>query len=252
MSDHPEKQLEELLVVAEIEEVIAELIDIEEHILAGTPIPKARKYRYRVNKKHYETEHEEITREQILEKAGMVPVTKYRLFEKKKDQPPVEITPGITVHLRKHGIERFIAQECEVQDGRDVGRRDFVLGAEDVAFLDGIGVNWETIAEDNRLWVVAYGVPVPPGFTTTTVDVAIEISAGYPVSQLDMAYFSPPLVLNSNRAIPQTQTVQRLDGKDWQRWSRHRIGASVWVPGTDNLESHYIYAMQWLARETLR
>ncbi len=252
MTEPTESKLEALLVAAEIEEVIAELIDIEEHIIAGKPIPKARKYLFKVNKKKYESETEEITREQILEKAGKVPVNQYRLYEKKRDQPPEVIPPGATVHLRKHGIERFIAQECEVQDGRSGERCDFVMSPEDTAFLDSIGVKWEAIKEGNRLWVVIYDVPVPVGFNVTSVDVAIEIAAGYPTSQLDMAYFHPALVLTSGRQIPQTQTTEKLDGKDWQRWSRHRTGGAVWQPGVDSLETHFVYMQEWLSREISR
>ena len=252
MTETTENRLASLVIAAEIEEVIEELVDIEEHILAGKPIPKAQKYRFRVNKKPCTSDTEEITREQILEKAGLVPVNRYRLSEKKRDQPPVEIPAGTTVHLRKHGIERFIAQECEVTDGRGTGRRDFALSDDDRTFLDSIGAHWEAIKEGNGLWIVVYGVSLPSGYTVTTADVAIQISAGYPTAELDMAYFHPFLALSSGRPIPRSEAVQKLDGRDWQRWSRHRTGTTVWLVGVDNLETHFAYIQQWLTRETSR
>lgn len=241
----------EASVVEALEEVIEELIDIEEYVLAGKPIPRARKYRYRVNKQHFISETPELTREQILERAGLVPVNQYRLSEKRRHGPPVEIKPGQTVHLHKGEIERFIAQHCEVQDGLGSDRRAFELPPEDVAFLDGLGLRWEAVSE-NGLWVIIYGVALPAGFRESTVDVAIQIVPGYPTGALDMAYFHPPIARADGRAIPNANSTQPLDGKSWQRWSRHRLGASTWKPGIDNLESHFVFIQQWFARETAR
>ena len=193
----------------------------------------------------------ELTREQILERAGLVPTDQYRLRLKRRHGPPVEIKLGETIHLRDHGIERFIAQPKEVQDGRDT-RRQFTLAAGDTVFLNNLGLPWETLHYANRLWVIIYGMSLPKGFQVVSADVAIEIAAGYPTAQLDMAYFCPPLACVDGKPIAQTQVTEQLDGKDWQRWSRHRIGASVWKPGIDNLESHFDYVQNWLLRETER
>ena len=75
---------------------------------------------------------------------------------------------------------------------------------------------------------------------------------GYPTSPLDMAYFFPALARTDGRAIPNADAIQHIDGKPWQRWSRHRIGATAWVPGVDNLERHFLFVQQWLSRETER
>lgn len=236
-------------LIEELDELIEELVDIEEYILTDRPIPKARHYRYRVNKVHYISDTPELTREQILERAGLVPVNLYRLSEKRRHGPPRVIEPGQTVHLREHGIERFIAQECEVQDGLGGDRRDFVLPAEDVAFLDSLDLRWEALADGSNLWVIIYGVAVPSGYRTSLVDVAIQIMPGYPTSQLDMAYFNPALVRTDGRPIPNTEAIQIIDGKSWQRWSRHRTGSTTWVPGVDNLERHFVYIQEWFTRE---
>lgn len=232
----------------EIVVTILDIVDIEEYVREGRPVPHAHRYKYRVNKQHFVSEGPEITRERILERAGMVPTDQFRLRLKRRHGPPEEIKPGQTVDLRGHGIERFIAQPKEVQDGLE-SRREFSLSAPDHAFLDSLQLHWEALASGGRLWVVVYGMPMPAGFQVPTVDVAIEIAAGYPTSQLDMAYFYPPLVLTSGKPIQCVEAIEQLEGKGWQRWSRHRIGASVWVPGTDNLETHFAYMQDWLVRE---
>jgi hypothetical protein len=64
--------------------------------------------------------------------------------------------------------------------------------------------------------------------------------------------FYPPLQRLDAQQIACVQAVETVDGKGWQRWSRHRIGTAVWAPGVDNLESHFAYVQDWLARETER
>ena len=252
------KETEEIVVVTEEivvdgrdGAVILDIVDIEEYVLAGKEVPHAHRYKYRVNKPYFVSEVPELTREQILERAGLVPTDQYRLRLKRRHGPPVEIKPGETVHLRDHGIERFIAQPKEVQDGREI-RHQFALAAGDASFLDSLGLSWETLRHANRLWVIIYGVPMPDGFQVAAADVAVEIAPGYPTAQLDMAYFNPPLACADGRPIAQTQVIEQLDGKGWQRWSRHRVGASVWRPGVDNIESHFDYVQNWLLREIER
>lgn len=242
------------IVVVEGDGVILEIVEIEEYVREGKPVPKAHKYRYRVNKQHFETEKEEISREEILKSAGLTPVDDYRLRKKRRHGPPEEVKPHEIIHLREHGVERFIAQHKHVQDGRH-GRLEFELGEEDLAFLGALGLKWETLKVPKpdgtgfRLWLVIYQLPIPVGFNVRLANVAIEIAPGYPTAQLDMAYFNPPLALQSGRQIANINAVEKFDGVDWQRWSRHRMGGATWKPGVDNLESHFAYMQDWLSRE---
>src|ERR1700742_2765472 len=159
-------EIERDIVVVEGDDVILELVEIEVYVRGGRPVPKAHKYRYRVNKQPFETEKEEISREEILTKASLVPVDDYRLRKKRRHGPPEEVKPHEIVHLREHGVERFIAQHKHVQDGREA-RLEFELGDEDRAFLVGLGLAWETlrVPQPNgggvRLWLVIYQVLVP-------------------------------------------------------------------------------------------
>jgi len=67
------------------------------------------------------------------------------------------------------------------------------------------------------------------------------MAPGYPPGPLDMAHFHPPLT-RANGAVPrQADGRVKIDGKEWQSWSRHRTSENPWIPGDDNLESHYFY-----------
>ena len=138
-----------------------DFVDVEAYAMRGQPVPAARSYRYRVNKQQLVSGKAVLTREEILVSAGKTPVELYRLLIKKPGQSmPVEVKPGEQVNLRGPGVERFIAQHTEVQDGREA-RRQFALPAEDAAFLDGLGLRWEAVREGEGLWVIIYGLPLP-------------------------------------------------------------------------------------------
>jgi hypothetical protein len=131
-------------------------------------------------------------------------------------------------------------------------RRHFRLPAEDEAFLNGLRLPWEALAESGQQWVISYGEKVPDGYNYTVVDVAILMAPGYPPGPLDMAYFNPPL-LRANGVAPRSADGRvNIDNKAWQAWSRHRAVDNPWLPGEDNLESHYCYMQAWLVDELKR
>lgn len=128
-------------------------------------------------------------------------------------------------------------------------RRDVILPEEDIEFLDTLGLSWETIIEANQQWLVIYQFVVPIGYSVKKVDIAILITTGYPVAPLDMAYFFPSLLREDGKPINATQAFQQLDGKLWQRWSRHRSAQNPWHPGEDSLLTHFVSINEWLERE---
>jgi hypothetical protein len=130
-------------------------------------------------------------------------------------------------------------------------RRQFRLPPDDESFLNGLGLLWEAVIEGGQRWVLVYGGGVPAGYNCPTVDVAIMMAPAYPPGPLDMAYFHPPLV-RANGVAPRSESRANIDGKCWQGWSRHRTGDNPWMPGEDNLESHYFYMRAWLVDELKR
>lgn len=127
-------------------------------------------------------------------------------------------------------------------------RRQFKLQNEDEQFLNDYGLPWEAL-KDGSLWVLINGFETNPGYNHKAVICAIRIESGYPTSALDMVYFYPALARLDSKPIGRTESKQTIDGKEFQRWSRHRTGKNPWKPGEDNLESHIQLIEDWLERE---
>lgn len=127
-------------------------------------------------------------------------------------------------------------------------RRQFSLPEADETFLESLGLLWEAIVENGVRWLLLHGYPVLAGYNHNIVIVAVRIEMGYPEAQLDMVYFYPPLARLDRVAIGALST-QQLDGKTFQRWSRHRTALNPWRPGEDDLSTHLALVNDWLQRE---
>jgi len=127
-------------------------------------------------------------------------------------------------------------------------RRQFHLPEEDITFLESLGLHWEAIVDSGMHWVVTYDYPVFPGYNLKKVTVAIKIETGYPRSPLDMAYFFPALHRSDGKAIGEL-SIQPIDGKQFQRWSRHRTSANPWREGIDDLSTHMALVSFWFEQE---
>ena len=93
-----------------------------------------------------------------------------------------------------------------------------------------------------------YDFPVPKGYQQLHVEVNVRIESGYPDSQIDMVYVHPALRRLDNTPISAISS-EEFDGKQWQRWSRHRTSENPWRPGVDNLATHFALVEDWFARE---
>lgn len=127
-------------------------------------------------------------------------------------------------------------------------RRQFELPDSDRQFLDRYGLPWEAITDGSQ-WVLLHHLALRPEYTPDEVIVALRIEVGYPQTPLDMAYFYPEIARVDGQPINATQATQSIDGKVFQRWSRHRTRENPWDAATDNLESHMILVEDWLDRE---
>jgi hypothetical protein len=126
-------------------------------------------------------------------------------------------------------------------------RRDFQLPEEDEESLNAMGFRWETHREGETQWLLLHDVGFRPGFNHANGSVAIQIPPGYPTAGLDMAYFHPHLARADGQPIRQAQCLQGIDGKQWQRWSRHY----EWAPGRHSLSTHIVLIHRWLEAAVL-
>ncbi len=204
-------------------------------------------YKVQIDKDIFETPVSQVTGRELLDLAGKKPAEGYAIYLKVKGGQPQRIKLDQKVDLRKPGVERFVTLPLDQTEGFD-GRRDFALPQEDLEWLDNTRSRFELISEAGVLRVVLYDFQLPAGYLQCQVDVHVRIEPGYPDAQIDMVYVHPALERADGRPIPATRT-EAFDGKEWQRWSRHRTPANPWRPGIDNLATHFGLVEHWFLRE---
>jgi hypothetical protein len=184
-----------------------------------------------------------------IELAGLDPDRGWHIFvkvvgEKKR---PVELTT--VIDLRTPGIEKLRLTPKDVNNGEAlVHRRMFALLDADEAYLDRLGLKWETIVEKERRWLLIHDYLLPAGYTVATTMLALEIPTDYPGSQIYGFYAYPPLALVSAREIDRTQMRGTLLGVEFHGWSRYRP-SEPWDPAKDNVVTQLALVDAALAKE---
>jgi hypothetical protein len=236
------------------QETEIDLIDIEDHAKAnGGKPPKARRYRIRVDREKFTVEVSSMKGKEILTLAGKTPPERYLLNQKFRNGQVVPIGLEDNVDFTAPGVERFTTLPKDQTEGLvetlPALRRSFALPEDDVAQLEAAGYQWETISEN---WFLAHDFAVPAGYNLTLVSLAVQVPNGYPTSSLDMAFFYPWLQLSNSRTIPRADQGALIDGKKWQRWSRHYSPQNPWLAGEYNIITHLQLVRAWLERESSR
>ena len=205
------------------------------------------RYKILIDKDVLEIDNGNPTGRELLQYAKKEPPEQYAIYLKVKGAQPQRIDLDQKVDLTKPGVERFVTLPLDQTEGFD-GRRDFELPQEDLDWLRSTGRRFELVAENNVLRVVISGFPVPPGYDREEADVNVRIDPGYPDTQIDMVYVHPHLARIDGRPISALAS-DAFDGRDWQRWSRHRTPANPWRSGIDNLATHFALVRYWFSRE---
>lgn len=246
-----------------------DIVNIEEYGKQCKPVPPARIYKVKIDKNYYDWPKPSINIFELINLElphNTKPVEVYKFLN--TTPKPIKLKPGELVDLTEKCLVRFTIQPKEQEDGLQTNplliaktqledvedevklRRDFSLPQEDIEFLDNLGVPWEAIGNQPSMWVLIKDYPIPEGYNVAKAEVALLITPTYPATEIDMAYFMPPLIKNSGRTI-KNLLEQALDGRKFQGWSRHRK-VGEWRPGVDSIQTHLCLVDNWLIRDLER
>jgi len=230
----------------ELENTIEDdVIDIEDYVSAGKEVPKAQRYRIRIDKEKFIV-GPSATGRQLLLLAGKKPPERFRIDQKFHGGQTKRIELDEVVDFTKPGIERFMTMPLDQTDGEP--RRQFLLPLEDTEHLEARGLAWETINAEGGPWLILHDYSLIPGYNHQKIDIAINIISGYPIAALDMIYVYPALALANGKGIGGL-TPRQIDGKIWQQWSRHRTAQNPWRAGLDCIATHLALAEWWFEKE---
>ena len=225
-------------------------VDIEDcSAECDAPAP-AHYYRIRINDNKHTVDVPHLLGRELLVLAGVNNPEQHALYQQSKGGATKRVNPADKVDFTAPGVERFTTIPLDMTEGLDV-RRQFQLAQSDIEFLNSLQLPWEAVLEGHVRRIVIHQFPIPEGYNVQNVLVNMRIEAGYPEVQIDMAYFYPTIQRLDNKPIRAT-VVDQFDGKQWQRWSRHRTPNNPWRPGIDNISTHVAAIAGWLQQELLK
>lgn len=187
-----------------------------------------------------------------MKRAGFDPTKAWHIYLIVTGQPKQEVTTDHVVDLRTPGIEKIRLMQRNVSNGEGQTpnlSRDFALLEADVAYLNGLGLPWETVIDQQRRWLLINGFKPMRGYEPAATVLALNIPLDYPAAQIDMFYFAPWVRRVDKREIPSTQIRAVIRGIGYQGWSRHRTPAAPWDPNADNVASHLALVEGCMAME---
>ena len=132
-----------------------------------------------------------------------------------------------------------------------LNRREFDLPEADIAYLESLGLPWETVRDGNNRWVIVHDWELCPGYSSQKISLGAMLSTGYPESQIDMVHVTPALSRADGKSIP-SLSISNVCGERWQQWSRHRTSQKPWRIGVDDLSTHLSLVDHWFAREFVK
>lgn len=192
----------------------------------------------------------EIRASDAMIQAGFVDTNVWIIHLKVEGQPKRQINASDMIDLRTPGIEKMRLTPKQVDNGeaQNAPRRDFDLLPVDHAYLDNLGLSWETLIEGEQRWLIISDYPVARGYQVNTVKLALLVPLPYPQAQIDMFHVFPALAKNDGGAI-QNLMQQVIGNIPFQTWSRHRGQESMWNPRRDNVVTHLALVESAIAKE---
>ncbi len=228
-----------------------DLVDLN---LPGTEtvVTKLRSWKLRVQAVTMDYTEYQVKVSDAMRRAGFDPTKAWHIFLIEEGHPKQEITVDTIIDLRKPGIEKIRLMQRNVDNGDGLSTQlnhDFALLDVDTVYLDRLGLQWQTIAEQERRWLLIYDYPLSSGYVPTTTTLALDIPKDYPAAQIDMFYFAPSVNRIDGQAIPCTQVRANINGMEFQGWSRHRNSESIWNATVDNVATHLALVDSCLEKE---
>lgn len=190
----------------------------------------------------------QIVVSEALALAGIQDGHNYQMFLKIQDEPKVEVQSNTILDLSKPGIEKLRLIPREVNNG-DASLGQFEVLPKDDEYLKQVFGDFRTIIDQGRRWLVVENYQLPDGYSHKQVTLAIEIPSLYPQAEIDMFYTCPRIYLPNGVTPSCTEVEQIIEGKSYQRWSRHRSHVSQWNPVIDSVVTHFSLIEESLLRE---
>lgn len=238
---------------ADTQEIVtdSDLVDLD---LPGTEVlnTKLRSWKLRVQAVTMDYTEYSVKVSDAIKRAGFDPTKAWHIFLIVEGQPKKEVTVDTIIDLRTPGIEKIRLMQRNVDNGDGLSAEAagrFELLDSDTAYLDRLGLQWETILVEDRRWLLIYGYPLGERYVPAVVSLALDIPKDYPAAQIDMFYFAPAVSRMDGQPILSTQVRATIKGAEFQGWSRHRNGSSAWDAAVDNVATHLALVDSCLDRE---
>ena len=94
-----------------------ETIDLEEYALAGKHVPRAKRYRIRIDKERFVVEVSGMTGRELLVLAGRHPPEQWMITEKLRGGEVKKIGLNERVDFTRPGVERFMTLPLDQTEG---------------------------------------------------------------------------------------------------------------------------------------
>jgi len=99
-----------------VNEELVDEVDVEEFVKAGRPVPRAKRYRIRINRDHFTVTVPEMTGREILALVGLTP-EKATLSQKFRGGAAQPVGPDEVVSFVGAGVERFMTVPRDSTEG---------------------------------------------------------------------------------------------------------------------------------------
>jgi hypothetical protein len=181
-----------------------------------------------------------ISAKDALKEAGFDTNKGWNIILKVRGEPKRALEISDEIDLTTPGIEKLRLSPKVINNGEAPTqlRHDFPLLPKDEAYLSQRELNWQTLIDGKRRWLLIKDFPVSNGLSHKLVDIAIDVPATYPQAEIDMFFCYPHLSKSNGSEIAQTSGRTPIYGRQFQQWSRHLNGSTRWNPSTDSVMSH--------------